>query len=85
MGCRQIVAGSVLFRRILTTNNKSIPANSGSVGKNISMGNPGTSSDSGMESGTRKTNANNSLSSVRNRAKTNNKTKGDKVNRYTSL
>ncbi len=53
-----------------------MPANSGSVGKNMSIGNPGISWLNGTESGTRKTIPSSSLSKAINAAIINKIAKG---------
>lgn len=56
-----------------------MPANKGSVGKNISMGNPGKKLLSGTESGTIKTKASKSLSIDKKAAITNSRTNGTRL------
>jgi len=84
-GCLTIAMGNDLSKNNFIRNKKSIPANKGSVGKNISMGKSGMSSDNGIESGTKNTNSNSSLSIEKKAATTSNKAIGKILNKKNSL
>lgn len=80
-GCFKITGETVFEVNNRVTNKSKIPASNGSVGRNISMGKPGTNSESGMERGTKKTSASKSLSNEKNNAKPSNNANGERANR----
>ena len=75
-GCTNILLSKPPSKISLIINIKRMPANSGSVGKNISIGKPGANSLNGTDKGTRKTIANSNLSKAKKAAITNKRTMG---------
>lgn len=84
-GCLTRATGNDLSKNNFIRNNNSNPASKGSVGKNISIGKLGINSDKGIESGTKNTSNNSSLSIEKKAATTNNNAIGIILNKKNSL